>query len=307
MTSLLPLEPGLRKIPLPEGFVWLPEHGDWRPDILVAAEPPSLDDHDSELAAPWISVLPIIGCGSPLGGTADVIASRDQASLAAALASLRDLVAREADLAWDRIIPGHTDLLAFLAVRNRALVPAADPSHPKVLGFREGTRFPDLERQAASLTEKGYLEVAHAETVNDCPACGSARLLVREVCSACGGSDVMDEAILHHFDCAWQGPEREFQDGPALQCPKCREALTTVGIDHDRPATVTRCRSCDHASQDPAVGFRCLDCGVQGRADTLIARKLCTYRLTEAGRRAVTRPGGDRDDQVSSSKAAAAS
>jgi hypothetical protein len=118
---------------------------------------------------------------------------------------------------------------------------------------------------------------------NPAARCDSARLHVREECSECHSSDLVEEPYLHHFKCAFQGPESQFRRGNGLVCPKCRRELSHFGFDYDKPGTMIVCRACGHAASEPVVGFVCLDCGAHADSGSCPTRDVYLYRLTEQG------------------------
>jgi hypothetical protein len=70
-------------------------------------------------------------------------------------------------------------LLARLFVRGRGLVPHYDLTKPYVLRYFDADVIPDLITHADALVDLGALERTVFETLTVCPACESARLLVR--------------------------------------------------------------------------------------------------------------------------------
>jgi hypothetical protein len=106
---------------------------------------------------------------------------------------------------------------------------------------------------------------------------------VREECTECGSSNLIDEPLLHHFKCAFQGPESQFRHDNDLICPKCRRELLHFGFDYDRPGTMIVCQACGHAASEPVVGFVCLDCGAHAGSENCPTRDVYAYRLTEQG------------------------
>ena len=124
-----------------------------------------------------------------------------------------------------------------------------------LLGPVAGVR-PRLE----ALTEFDLLRRRHFTRTHACRRCDSARLHVYEACSTCGGSDLVEQKIVHHYRCGWQEPESKFVVGPKLICPKCRHELRHFGVDYDKPGNVSLCRACGAANAEPDVHFVCLDC-----------------------------------------------
>ena len=140
-----------------------------------------------------------------------------------------------------------------------------------------------MTREAEALCEHGLVKREFFERFHICPSCDSYRLHVREECSQCRSSNLSEEQYLHHFRCAFQGPEGDFRRGDELICPKCHHELTHFGFDYDRPGTMIMCGSCGHAASEPSVGFVCLDCGVHTDSDVATTRDVFSYQLTDQG------------------------
>lgn len=108
-----------------------------------------------------------------------------------------------------------------------------------------------------------------------------ARLNVREECPNCESAHLTEESYLHHFRCAYQGPESDFRKGDDLVCPKCRRALTHFGRDYDRPGTMVRCQTCATTTSEPNVTFVCADCDTKADGDTVSTHDIMEARLSD--------------------------
>lgn len=291
--AVLCCEEQLTKTDLPPGFEWHETRTDENPPAAAVLE--SLHGWDSlarSLSPAILGTLPIIGLSPEIAGYADMLVPDAAATIAEALVKLRPACERMSAL------PPHyatlTDeawiLLGYLAVRDHGLHPALNPQKPAVADYGERLRFVDIEASAEILTLAGCLERHFGERVNLCPECRSARLLLREECEICHGGDIRDEAIIHHFACAYEAPEHEFCRGDELICPKCCRVLRHFSLDHDRPGTLTACNNCGHVTAEPRLGFRCLDCGLHDESGHLVSHDVPLYRLTPAGRATVFDP-----------------
>ena len=152
----------------------------------------------------------------------------------------------------------------------------------RLLGRGSATR-QRLEAMAdLDLVRRRFFTRTHA-----CGRCGSARLHAYEGCPACGGGDLVDEPVVHHYRCGWQGPESRFADGRLLVCPKCRRELRHFGLDYGKPGIIVVCGSCRTTHDEPVANFACLDCtGVTSTADST-PTNWHHYDLTEEGLRAL--------------------
>jgi CheY-like chemotaxis protein len=181
-------------------------------------------------------------------------------------------------------------LLGYLFLSGRAFAPVCDPSQPSCVrypGF-----FPELDIVSAAerLASRNMLERRFVDRFHACSGCQSHRLNVREECPKCRSPNLSEAAILHHFRCAYQGPEDDFRSDTHLVCPKCRQNLRHYGGDYDRPGSVQRCGGCGSWNSDPAVGFSCLDCGSHMDGDAAPKRDLFGYTLTDRARAALAVP-----------------
>lgn len=250
--------------------------------LIVVHGAQELEAASSIMSCVRRSAAPVISLAALPGADAAVSAPE----LATALTRLAPIATRVADLAPE--VLGQDDpalgLLAYLAVREGRLEPWADPGRPSVVDYRERERFPGFDDLIAALCSAGQLQAEFRERLNLCHGCHSARLLVRDQCPVCASSRLCDHAILHHFRCACQAPERDFrlEDG-GLRCPKCRQGLYQIGFDYEASSGYCQCLSCNEMTIQPQLGFRCLDCELHGKAEDLAERDIHAYTLTEAG------------------------
>lgn len=279
---------------------------DARPDAIVIG-----DASAQSLLTSWVSkgaaaVVPIIDAsGQSIAGVDLTIPIASPQSLALALRALQPVMDRV------RSLPGSffqsTDpglwLLARLATRQRAAEPVRDVTSRSTIRFADEAVLPDLFPCAEHLSRSGHLDRHFFDRLDVCAACSSARLLIREECRSCRSSDVVEEPIIHHLRCAYEGPERDFRDGQYLTCPKCRNRLEHFSVDYDKPGTLTVCNTCGHTTGDAAIGYVCLDCASKADASLLRTRVVHSYTLTERGRQAVFSPilpmgnGGEMEAQ----------
>lgn len=276
-----------------------------RPDAVVVG-----GVRDRELLSTWLSkaaaaVVPMIDTSEGTVTGADLslpLVSAEGFELA--LAALRPVIERVRTLPatyFQSTDPGLW-LLARLATREMALEPQRDVGAKATVRYAQTSMLPNLLASAERLYRSEHLERHFFDRLNLCPSCSSARLLVREECRSCRSSDVVEEPIIHHLRCAYQGPERDFRDGRHLTCPKCRNRLEHFSVDYDKPGILTVCNSCGHTSGEPAVGFVCLDCASKGDANLLRPQIIYSYALTELGRQAVFNAFAESDGETESQR-----
>lgn len=260
--------------------------GDPRFDAILIKEPVSKDD----LATIWrhkgLYALPIIDLTGTLGGAADLdgskLSAHDTDRLDRLIVEFRDQRAR---LNRDLLLseePGE-QLLGRVFVSNRPLSAAYAPKSHGLVSYNTTLRGSVVAREAQALCDQGLMTREFFDRFHVCGRCQSARLNVREECAKCRSADLVEEPYLHHFKCAFQGPESEFRHGNDLICPKCRRELSHFGYDYDRPGTMVVCQACGHSASEPAVGFVCLDCGAHADSESCNTRDVYSYRLTEQG------------------------
>jgi len=121
------------------------------------------------------------------------------------------------------------------------------------------------------------------DRVHICAHCSSSRLNVREECPECQSSNISENNLIHHYQCAFQGEEKKFLEGRTLVCPKCHKELRHYGVDYDKPGTLFVCGDCGSTSPEPEVGFLCVDCGGHGKGDTIETRHWFNYDITADG------------------------
>lgn len=171
--------------------------------------------------------------------------------------------------------------------RDCAIEAGYDPDVTAAVGYRLLGRGPSHRELLENLSSLGLLRRRHFTRTHLCAHCDSARLNALETCSSCGGADLGEEPIVHHYRCGWQAPESAYLRDHALICPKCRRELRHHGVDYDKPGVALVCHACGKASSDAALKFACLDCGRE--TTTADARSVDWYHydLTEDGVRAL--------------------
>ena len=258
--------------------------GDPRFDGIVISIPPTLDQRASIWGHKALHLLPVIDMTGTLGAAADFdgAGSRDKSPLDALMGRFRD---QRAKLHRDLIFtdnPGEK-LLGRAFVSEKPIHATYDPLVPTLIRYNTIAPAVMVAVEGETLCAEGFLKRAFFDRFHVCQRCDSARMNVREECSKCRSANLVDESYLHHFRCAYQGPESEFRRGDDLVCPKCRRELANFGADYDRPGAMSVCLECRHASSEPAIGFSCLDCGAHADSATAQTRDAFTYEVTEQG------------------------
>lgn len=260
--------------------------GEARFAAIVIREPIS----ERQLTTLWrhkaLFALPVIDLTGTLGPKADLDASGLGAGDSERVDELvRGFQIRRARLNRDLLFSSSTQeqLLGRVFVSDKPLTAAYDAASKALVSYNTVLDGETVDAKAQILATQGLLKQEFFDRFHVCPRCDSARLHVREECPKCRSPDLTEEAYLHHFKCAYQGPESEFRSGDELICPKCRGELSHFGFDYDRPGSMMVCGRCGHASSDPSVGFVCLDCNTHTPGEKCGTRDVYSYRITDQG------------------------
>lgn len=255
--------------------------------ILVHA----VEELDHLWQQPGAHLLPVIDLTGKLGSAADInaVALRlgDEDRIGDLIDRFHNLRSElHADVV-DSIEPADR-LLARLYVSGGALTPIRGGAHRSLIVWNLLADSDELERAIPKLTAEGFVTTTFFERVHHCPGCQSARLLIREECHGCGSAHLEEHSYLHHFRCAYQGPESDFRQADELICPKCRRTLAHFGRDYDRPGLMVRCHDCADVTSEPFVAFICVDCATRTPADSVPTRDVVSASVTDAGRAYLT-------------------
>ena len=209
----------------------------------------------------------------------------DKATIEAARRHFAPIMHRLQEIPFRALREERAELLILRLAysRNCSIAGCFASSLPTVVQYRllgsDTPKRAELERLAfLDLLRRRHFIRTHA-----CNRCGSHRLLAFEACHACGSSDLVDEAIVHHYRCGCQEPEASFLYGITLVCPKCRRQLQHFGVDYDKPGMIVHCRGCGAQSQDPDPRFICLDCEAAMGGHQALPSDWYHYDLTDAG------------------------
>jgi CheY-like chemotaxis protein len=260
--------------------------GDPQFDAILVTEPASIDAIGTIWQRKSLFALPVIDLAGTLGMAADLDVSKLNVGDTSQIGRLfEELRKRRANLSRDILFSEDLGekLIGRAYVMNKPIVPSYAPSSRECILYNMTLRASLVIREADQLCEQDLLERKLFDRFNVCPRCDSVRLHVREECSKCRSPDITEEPYLHHFKCAYQGPESRFRRGENLVCPKCKQELRHFSVDYDRPGTMLVCNACGHAASEPSVGFVCIDCGGHADSQTCSTRDIYSYELTSQG------------------------
>jgi len=133
--------------------------------------------------------------------------------------------------------------------------------------------------------KKDIFKSKHEDKVYLCIKCKNSFLNYRESCPKCSSTDLSTTELIHHFKCAYIGPESDFNktNNTQLTCPKCSSNLKHIGIDYDKPSVVHSCNNCYHEFQDLSVKAKCMSCGHENDVEHLISKEIKHFYITKKG------------------------
>jgi hypothetical protein len=278
---------------LPEGVRQQRERGQ-TPDVVVLTDPSGANLLTSWMSAAAAAVVPVVDASGRARHRADAtlsaITGRGLAETLKAVEPLMDRV-KQLPEAYFRTRDARAMLTARLAVRERAMAPVRDAGLKATMRFFDESAIAGVAPVAESLVRTGHMTRKFFDRVHACPGCQSSRLNVREECASCRSGDIIEEPIIHHLRCGYQGPERDYkQPDGAMKCPKCTHALEHFSVDYDKPGSLFICNDCGNTTGDTAIGFVCLDCESHHDAEKVKTRTFYSYDLTDTGREAAFQP-----------------
>lgn len=179
--------------------------------------------------------------------------------------------------------------MRYMFTRETRLTPVVDhKSHtgyhfPVVSDHYDHTNLKEMFQLFETATEKEYFRTRFVDKLHVCSSCYSSFMNFRESCPKCHSADLVTENLIHHFVCAYVGPEHDFHSGDYLVCPKCNRMLRHIGVDYDKPSLIYNCRNCSHVFQEPVMEAFCFACKKMTPIDALIDVPIYSYELTPIG------------------------
>jgi len=179
-------------------------------------------------------------------------------------------------------------VLRFIFTRGKNIKPVRDRTsffgltYPQLECFFPEDDY-ELYNTLTFLEENGSIEGNFFEKIHFCNKCYCGFLNFIEVCPNCGSADLLEENLVHHFPCAYVGPESDFMKNGQLICPKCDKKLEGLGVDYDRPAVIYKCNQCGFIAQEPDVKTICNNCEKESSPEDLILQTIKVYKLTSLG------------------------
>jgi ribosomal protein S27E len=229
---------------------------------------------------------PMIAFSNSMLPRADVVVRDSQATtLLAAFRSVQPIVERVSALPPLPLGYERAGLLALelCYTRNCSIEARWQPNNPDLIEYPMLLGIDNPRAVLEEMADADLLRRRFCERLHMCARCGSSRLHAREVCGACKSSHLAEEPLVHHYACAFQGPQRLFEAASGYVCPKCRKQLRHYGVDYDKPGVVIACHSCGDTLAEPDVGFTCVDCSTYTGGDAAAQRDWHHYDLLADG------------------------
>lgn len=182
-----------------------------------------------------------------------------------------------------------TKVLRQLYTRDGRLVPVIDAkahtgyNYPMLSEHYHNGNTPEMYKLLQNATEREYLRPKFIDKLHLCSNCYSAFINFRETCPKCESTDLVTENLIHHFVCAYVGPEHDFLSGDYMVCPKCNRLLRHIGVDYDKPSLIYNCRNCANLFQEPVMEAFCFSCHKRNPVEALIDMPVYSYELTAIG------------------------
>ena len=161
------------------------------------------------------------------------------------------------------------------------------PASPLTVQYPLVGTAPETRRELESLADMDLLRRRHFARTHACGNCGSSRMHVYEACPGCGGADLTEDTLIHHYRCGCHEPKSRFASGRFLICPKCRRELRHLGVDYGKPGKISVCGTCGASTSEPLAHFICMDCSTVMPADSAAATDWYDYDITEEGMRSL--------------------
>lgn len=189
-------------------------------------------------------------------------------------------------------------LLRFVYTRERKVTPVKD--RHSLIGYKYPLLHLSIGEQGAkseikSVTkaiEEGFFKPDFVNRMHLCGKCNGGFLNYKEIDPETGSSHLETENLIHHFSCAYVGPESDFSREDKFICPKCNKTLRHIGVDYDKPSVMYHAVDHDRYFQNPEMKAECLNCGHMNDIESLQQYDLFELEITEEGRDEAIQPRG---------------
>ena len=194
-------------------------------------------------------------------------------------------------------------MLRFSFSRDKELKPVKDRHH--IIGFKYPILSLSLGDDNARMqiqtvheaVEKEFFKAEYVDRLHLCSNCSSGFLNYKELDPETNSSHLETENLIHHFTCAYIGPESDFIRGDQYTCPKCNKTLRHIGVDYDKPSVMYHVVGSDRYFQEPVMKAECMNCGHQNEVEGLQQYDVYNLTLTEEGKEEAIQPKGSQSVQ----------
>ena len=255
-------------------------------DAIVLNERAAVRDLSVIWTTKTLHLLPVIDMTGSLRKQADVDASSLSVSETGEIDRvIEEFKNRRAELHDDLVYSDDVGekLIGRIFVSGGSLSARHDHTAQELVSYNTVLDFRSADKEIKDLLTRDLLAQEFFDRFHVCDRCSSSHFNVREECVECGSSHLEEEAYLHHFKCAYQGPESDFRQDDDLVCPKCRMELSHFSVDYDKPGSMLKCGGCGHATSEPTVGFVCMECKAHYTGDAVRTRDVHSYELAPRG------------------------
>src|SRR5579885_72952 len=143
-------------------------------------------------------------------------------------------------------------------------------------GVNDGSEVDQLD----FLAERQCLEKKFFDRVLLCPFCRNANINFHESCAGCKSFNLKHVQMIHHYRCAYVGPETAFEKGIDYVCPKCKKELKHIGVDYDRPGQSFVCQDCQEMMPEAVLGGQCRQCRHTFTQENALRETIFSYTVT---------------------------
>ena len=111
-----------------------------------------------------------------------------------------------------------------------------------------------------------------------CPEC-EAIPTFRPGCEVCGSAWSQEQTLIHHYACAYVGPESEFHTASGLACPKCHLQNLVAGSDFEQTRGCLQCADCQTIFAEQKMIAHCLGCQHRFAAKDGLVQEIHGYQV----------------------------
>ena len=193
--------------------------------------------------------------------------------------------------------------LRFSFTRERTLIPIKD--RHSLIGYTYPILSLSLENEQAKseinaieeALEKEFFSPEFVDRLHLCGNCYGGFLNYKETDPESGSANLVTESLVHHFSCAYIGPQSDFIRGDQMICPKCNKTLRHIGVDYDKPSVMYRCLDNDNYFQEPEMKAECMNCSHQNEVEGLVQYDVFNLTITDKGIQEAIQPKGSQSSK----------